>query len=73
MFNAFAERIGDDLRGAGLIPGEEKNDALIVGESSVLGVRMLLTSDSHLLDMPFGEAANIVASYGYTMPLVAEP
>jgi hypothetical protein len=71
--NAFAASIGDDLRRAGLIPDEEKNDALLVGESAILDARMLLTSDDHLLDMDFGRAASIVSSYGFSMPVIAEP
>jgi hypothetical protein len=71
--NAIAERIGDDLRHEGLIPEEEKNDALLVGEAAVLSARMVLTSDHHLTDIAFGPAALIVAFYGYTMPVIAEP
>lgn len=73
VLNAYAERIGEDLRREGLIPEEEKNDALLVGESAVLNARMLLTSDRHLTDLSFAEAASIVSSYGYFMPIIAEP
>jgi hypothetical protein len=73
MPNAYAASIADDLRRDGLPPDEEKNDALLVGESAILGAQMLLTSDGHLLDLDFGKAAAIVSSYGFALPVVAEP
>ena len=71
--NGIAEYIGHDLRNAGLLPMEEKNDALIAAESAVEGFDILLTNDAHLLDMHWQEAQKLVREYGYRLPVISRP
>src|SRR5207253_2392171 len=52
-----AGAIGRRLRGLGLLPHEEVNDGLIIGEAALLGCSMLLTSDDHLRSMDFARLA----------------
>lgn len=45
--DVFARR----LAGAGFLPPEEYNDALILAETSLAGIPVLVSSDHHLLDI----------------------
>jgi hypothetical protein len=48
---AIAERFSRRLVERRLIPEEEWNDGRILGETSVSGIPLLVTSDKHLLDI----------------------
>jgi rRNA-processing protein FCF1 len=54
-FNAVQDAIATNaircLRESGLIPYEERNDAAIVVESAILNCILLVSRDSHLLDI----------------------
>ena len=68
-----AEQIGRSLRIENLLPFEEINDGLVAGESAVLRAQLLLSSDHHLLDIDFEQAATITSRYGFSLPLIAKP
>ncbi len=46
-----AERFAQRLLDRGLLPEDEFNDAAILGETSLAGIPLLVTSDKHLLDI----------------------
>lgn len=71
--NGIAESIAKDLIEEALIPEEEKNDSLIVGEAVVMKIDILLTNDEHLLGIDRERANHIVKQYGYTLPVIAKP
>jgi hypothetical protein len=48
---SIAEEFAKRLLRAGLLPAEEYNDALILGETSMAQIPLVVTSDKHLLDM----------------------
>jgi hypothetical protein len=48
---ALAERFSRQLVERRLIPEDEANDGRILGETSVSGIALLVTSDKHLLDI----------------------
>ncbi|MBI2928717.1 MAG: hypothetical protein HYY24_23895 [Verrucomicrobia bacterium] len=48
---AIAERFGRRLLELRLVPEEEWNDGRILGEASLGGIPLLVTSDKHLLDI----------------------
>lgn len=59
--------------GAGLPPGDEFNDALILAEAALLGASILLTSDRHLLDIDPGKLTEVLESCDLAVPLIASP
>lgn len=48
---SIAERFAQRLLEKGLIPEDEYNDAMILGEVALAGIPLLVTSDKHLLDL----------------------
>ena len=48
---AIAEGFARDLQHRGLLPTDEFHDGLILGETSLGGAPLLVTSDKHLLDI----------------------
>ncbi len=56
---SLAERFSVRLREKGLLPEDEVSDGLILGETSLGGIPLLVTSDGHLLDVD--EKALLVA------------
>jgi hypothetical protein len=71
--HAAARRIGRHLRNLGLLPGEEINDALILGEAALLHCAMLLTSDAHLRGLDFTTLAFELQAWDATAPIIATP
>ena len=65
MANSFA----DACIQRELLPVDEKNDALILGEASVKGIPFVISSDHHLLSI---ELADLVALFlSRDLPLVS--
>ena len=48
--NGIVEQISLKLRIRGIVPDEEQNDASIIAEAALIGAKMLLSSDGHLID-----------------------
>ena len=48
---AIAAKAADELRHSRLLPAAERNDALIIAESATLNCVLLVSNDSHLLDI----------------------
>jgi hypothetical protein len=48
---SIATRFGEECLERGLLPHEEKNDALLLGETAVRAIPFLVTSDTHLLSI----------------------
>lgn len=46
-----ARTLAANITAAGLLPPEELNDALILAETAVAGIPLVVSSDSHLLDI----------------------
>jgi predicted nucleic acid-binding protein len=46
-----ARSLGGLIAKSGMVPPEEINDALILGETAVAGIPLVVTSDHHLLDI----------------------
>jgi len=69
---AAVQRIAQTLRDKGL-PLEEINDSLIVAEAGLLNVSILLTSDSHLTDIPHAELRLVMDAADVRTPLIASP
>jgi predicted nucleic acid-binding protein len=46
----IAQQISFKLRSLGPLPDEEENDGLIIAEAALLGCRLLLSSDRHLIE-----------------------
>jgi len=71
--HGITERIADDLRGRGLIPGEEINDSFIVAESALAGCAILLSSDGHIRDIPADKLNLLLASAHVSMVVISTP
>ena len=48
--HGIVEQISLKLRMMGIVPEEEQNDASLIAESALIGCRILLSSDTHLLE-----------------------
>ena len=70
---AISEVIADKLLDQGLVPWEEKHDAHILAEASVLGCQMLVTSDPHLLDIDRARLSQVLQACGAPMVAVRSP
>jgi rRNA-processing protein FCF1 len=71
--HGIAERIAERIREQGLIPVEEINDSLLLGESALLGCSMLLTSDEHLRGIDFERLTLELQAFYVTAPIIATP
>jgi predicted nucleic acid-binding protein len=69
--NDTARRIGRRLRGLGLLPEEEVNDALILAEAALLKCAILLTSDAHLRGLDFTRVAFELQACDTAAPIIA--
>lgn len=61
--NGICEIAANVILGRGLLPPGERNDAYIIIEAGFLGVAMLLTWDSHLLDASNDSLNQILVSF----------
>jgi predicted nucleic acid-binding protein len=52
--HGIVERIGDEIRAAGLLPDEERNDSYIIAEAALCDCDILISSDRHVygVDQP---------------------
>ncbi len=71
--HGIVERIGERLRSAGLLPGEEVNDSLLVAETALLDGRLLLSSDEHLRSMDHRQLALVLQQFDLSAPVIATP
>jgi hypothetical protein len=71
--HGIAEQVSRRLREARLLPEEEVNDGLIVGETALLRCAILLTTDSHLRGIPHEHLTLALQALDLTAPIVATP
>lgn len=71
--HGITEIIGQKLRDEGLLPDEEKNDAMLLAEAALLHCSILLTSDSHLRSIPHDRLTMILNQSDVRTPLIATP
>lgn len=75
--NAVQEAIVNNavlrLRDSGLLPYEERNDALVIAESAVLNCVLLVSRDSHLFDIDRDRLAYLFRQLDLPVPLIASP
>jgi predicted nucleic acid-binding protein len=76
-FNAVQEVIAEHalrrLRDAALLPAEERNDASILVEAAVLNCVLLVSRDSHLLDLDHERLAFVFGQCDLPTPVVSSP
>ena len=48
--HGIVQQIGLSFRLEGILPDEEENDGLIIAEAALLGCKILLSADTHLLE-----------------------
>jgi hypothetical protein len=68
-----ARSVGKRIRDFGLLPAEELNDAFIIGETSVMEIPLVVSSDSHLLEMDHEKLRSICLDLGVTAAFPASP
>jgi len=61
------------LRHAALIPDAERNDAAIIAESAVLNSVLLVSDDSHLLDVDRRRMESLFRELDLPAPLIVSP
>ena len=71
--HGIVEVIAAKLRSAELLPADENHDALILAESSLLGCRILLTSDAHLRGIDFQRLTLLLKDFDVAAPMIATP
>jgi hypothetical protein len=76
-FNAVQEAIATNairlLRDSGLLPYEERNDAAIIVEASILNCILLVSRDSHLLDVEHEKLALLFRQLDLSAPVISSP
>jgi rRNA-processing protein FCF1 len=76
-FNAVQEVLADNairlLRESGLLPYEERNDAAIISEASILNCVLLVTRDSHLLDLDHEKLTLLFRHLDLAAPIISSP
>lgn len=58
---------------AGLLPADQINDALVVAESAVLNSILLVSNDSHLLDVDHRRLGLLFRELDLPVPLIVSP
>ncbi len=71
--HGIVERIADSIRERGYLPAEEKNDSYILAEAALLDCRLLVTADSHLLDVPANPLKLLLDSFDVSSPIIVSP
>lgn len=71
--HGIAEQVSRRLREAGLLPVEEINDGLILGETALLRCAILLTTDSDLRGIPHERLTLALRALDLTAPVIATP
>jgi len=76
-FNAVQDAVAMNaircLRESGLIPYEERNDAAIVAESAILSCILLVSRDSHLLDIDHEKLTLVFRQFDLVAPIISSP
>ncbi len=76
-FNAVQEAIAANaihrLRESGLLPYEERNDAAIISEASILNCVLLVSRDSHLLDIDHEKLTLLFRRLDLSAPIISSP
>jgi hypothetical protein len=71
--HGIVEQTANKIRGAGLIPEEEKNDSFILVEAGLANCTMLITQDHDLLDADAGKLRFLLGSCDVCCPLIVSP
>lgn len=71
--HGIVQRIGQTLRDNRLIPADQINDSYVVAEAGLLNVSILLSSDSHLRNVPQAELRLLMDAADVRTPLIASP
>jgi len=71
--HGLAENFSRLLRTRHLLPFEEVNDGLILGEAALAGIPLLVTADSHLLDIEGSQLAIAFADSHLSAVAVLHP
>ena len=66
-------RIAERIHTAGLLPIQERNDALVLAEAALLGCAILLTGDRHLRGLDYQKAALELKTCDVELPVIATP
>lgn len=76
-FNALQEAVAANaiqhLRESGLLPYEERNDAAIISEAGVLNCVLLVSRDSHLLDIDHEKLTLLFRRLDLVAPVISSP
>jgi rRNA-processing protein FCF1 len=76
-FTAVQEAIAGNatslIRDSGLLPYAERNDAAIIAEASVLNCILLVSRDSHLLDIVHEKLALLLRRLDLSAPVISSP
>ena len=70
---AIAANAADHLRHSGLIPFEERNDAFIIAESATLNCILLVSNDSHLLEIDAKQLGLLFRERDLAAPIIVSP
>lgn len=71
--HGIAEQVSRRLREAGLLPLDEGNDGLILGETALLRCAILLTTDGHLRGIPHERLTLELQALDLPVPIIATP
>ncbi len=71
--HGIVEIIGQKIRGAGLLPPDEKNDSFILAEAALLNCAILISSDSHLREISHEHLTVVLSQSDVRTPLIATP
>jgi predicted nucleic acid-binding protein len=70
---AIAAKAAGRISSTGLIPSEERNDAIIIAESAVLNAILLVSNDSHLLSVDHRRLGLLFRELDLPVPLIVSP
>jgi len=70
---AIAEKAAGELRHSGLLPFAECNDAFVIAESAVLNCVLLVSNDSHLLDIDPKQLGLLFREMDLPAPIIVSP
>ena len=70
---AISEEAARNVLRVGLLPAAERNDALIIAESAVLNAVLLVSNDSHLLQMDHRRLGLLFRELDLPVPLIVSP
>lgn len=71
--HGIVERIANSIRERAYLPTEERNDSTILAEAALLDCRLLVTTDSHLLDVPANPLKQLLDTFDVSSPIIVSP